>query len=165
MTINAIRYFAWVGVIGIVVAGCAEAPPKTSASPILQARQQLNAEFRGCVQRYGYDPARAADVAQNALAPNELQWRQCIYEALGPYTRANPAMTSMYESLIASDIAMTSAIQRGTMTRTQRKTQIEQLVAQIKAAEDKMIMATEVEQRQQTQEFNNTISAIRALGN
>jgi hypothetical protein len=125
----------------------------------------LNADFRGCSQRYGYDPARAADVPQNAVAPNELQWRHCIYEALGPYTRANPAMTSMYESLIASDIAMTSAIQQGTMTRSQRKARVEQLVAQIKAAEDKMIMATEVEQRQQTQEFNNTISAIRALGN
>ena len=72
-------------------------------------------------------------------------------------------MASMYQSLIASDIAMTSAIQQGATTRSQRKARVEQLVAQIKAAEDKMIMAAEVEQRQHAQEFNNTISAIRAL--
>ena len=123
----------------------------------------MNADLRGCTQRQGYDPAKAADVAENALAPNELQWRQCIYEALGRYARANPAMASMYQSLIASDIAMTSAIQQGATTRSQRKARVEQLVAQIKAAEDKMIMAAEVEQRQHAQEFNNTISAIRAL--
>lgn len=165
MTTSGIRYAAWVGMIGIIGAGCVDAPPKTSTSPILQARQQLNADLRGCGQRYGYDPTRATDVAPNALAPNELQWRQCAYEALGRYANANPAMASAYRSLVASDMEMTSAIQQGTMTRSQRKTRIEQAVAQIKAAEDKMIMAAEMEQRQHTQEFNNTISAIRALGN
>lgn len=163
MTISVSRPFAWVGAIGIVVAGCADAPPRTSASPILQARQQLNADLGTCAQRYSYDPAKAANVAENALAPNELQWRQCIYEALGRYAKANPAMASTYQSLIANDMAMTSAIQQGTMTRSQRKARVEQLVAQIKASEDKMIAAAEVAQRQQAQEFENTISAIRAL--
>jgi hypothetical protein len=104
----------------------------------------LNADLGTCAQRYSYDPAKAANVAENALAPNELQWRQCIYEALGRYAKANPAMASTYQSLIANDMAMTSAIQQGTMTRSQRKARVEQLVAQIKASEDKMIAAAEV---------------------
>lgn len=149
----------------LLIAGCAEAPPKAAASPILQARQQLNADMRGCAQRHSYDPARAAGIAENTLAPNELPWRQCVYDALGRYAKANPAMASTYQSLITSDIAMTSAIQQGTMTRSQRRARIEQSVAQIRAGEEKMIMAAESERQLQTQEFNNTVSAIRALGN
>lgn len=146
-------------------AGCAtQAPPQTSPGPTVQVRQTLNADMRTCTQQYGYDPAKTAGVAENTLAPNELEWRQCMYRALGSYAKANSAIAPMYESLINSDIAMTAAVKEGTMTRSQRRARIEQLVAEIQTAEDKINTAATAKQQQQTQEFNNTISAIRGLG-
>jgi hypothetical protein len=165
MTTILYREFVVAIAIATIVTGCAtQAPPEQSPNPILQARQKLNADLRDCTQQYGYDPAKATGIAQNALAPNELEWRQCVYRALRPYAQANPSMAPMYESLIANDIAMTAAIQQGTMTRSQRRARIEELVADIKATENKMIAAATAEQQRQAQEFNNTISAIRALG-
>jgi len=169
MTSKGIRYSALAGLIALTAAGCATDTPATtaatSAMTIAQARAQLNADIRSCTQRHGYDPTKVAGVAENSLAPNELAWRQCVYAALAPYTKANPATAAQYESLITSDIAMTSAIQQGTMTRSQRKARIEQLASEIKSAEDQLILATQAQQQREAREFDNTISAIRGLGN
>jgi hypothetical protein len=44
---------------------------------LIAARDKLIADLQQCSQRYGYDPNHVQGVAENALAPQELQWRQC----------------------------------------------------------------------------------------
>ena len=127
-------------------------------------RQMLNTDMRTCTQQYGYDPAKTTGVAENTLAPNELEWRQCMYRAVGSYAKANSTIAPVYESLINSDIAMTAAVKQGTMTRSQRRARIEQLITEIQTAENKINAGATEKQQQHAQEFNNTISAIRALG-
>ena len=146
--------------------GCASEGAKStsSASGMMEARDKLVADIGQCSQRYGYDPNHVTGTADNALAPQELPWRQCVYDAVRLYERANPAMANRYEQLIAEDIQMTTAIQQGTMTRTQRRARIETLVAQIKADEEAQVNAAAIEQARQMEQVRNMVDGVRGFG-
>lgn len=130
----------------------------------MAARDKLVADIGQCSQRYGYDPRSAAGIAENALAPQEVPWRQCAYDAVRAYEPANPSMTSRYEQLISEDIQMTTAIQQGSMTRSQRRSRIEALIAQIKSAEEAQVEATAAEQERQMQQIRNVVDNVRGFG-
>ncbi len=148
--------------LGVFLAGCAGSPTSDSAVPSTtgaSVRQVLANDMNQCSGRTGYVPAKVA-ADDNRLAPNELQWRRCMYDALSTYAKASPAVAPQIQALIDGDIAMTAAVNGGTMTRNARKAQLQQLVAQVEAAEARAASA----QQQQSEEYVNTISAIRALG-
>jgi hypothetical protein len=134
-----------VGAVGVVVV-CTSAPTDAlAASPSLVSllHKQLVAALSECTGRYGYDPDQTAGVAENALAPNELPWRQCAYEAVRAYAKEHPSLGGLYTQLINEDITMTTAIQQGTLTRSERRARIEALLTQIRAAEDSQIEAAD----------------------
>src|SRR5215472_18608777 len=84
---------AWA--LALLVAGCSSnsaPPPSTAAAaaPLAQAREKLAADVQACGTQYAYDPNHVTGVAENALAPHELEWRQCAYDAVRAYSRANP---------------------------------------------------------------------------
>jgi hypothetical protein len=107
----------------------------TNAAPT-KSRQQLVTELNQCTLAHGYDPKQTASIAENALAPNELSWRRCAYEAVRTYAEGHPSLNEQYMQLINEDIRMTKAIQEGSLTRSQRRARIEGLLAEIRAAED-----------------------------
>ena len=123
------------------VAACASAPTKTSPAALSMLRPQLRAALDQCTRTHGYDLTQTAGVAENALAPNELPWRQCAYDAVRAYAEGHPSVGGLYAQLIDEDIAMTDAIQQGSMTRSQRRARIETLLGQIRAAEDAQTQA------------------------
>lgn len=125
------------GTVGIVTA-CTSATT-TNTPPM--SRQQLRAELNQCTQTHGYDPKHTVGVAENAIAANELPWRQCAYDAVNAYAKGNPSLSDLYAQLINEDIEMTAAIQQGNLTRSERRARIEELLAQIRAAEDFQIEA------------------------
>jgi hypothetical protein len=151
--------------IAALIGGCSSQGTATdsAAGGLIAARDKLVADIHQCSQRYGYDPNHVQGVAENALAPQELQWRQCAYDATRVYEQGNPAMKSQYEQLIAEDIGMTTAIQQGTMTRSQRRTRIETLVGQIKSAEEAQALATATEQERQMQQIRNVVESARGF--
>jgi hypothetical protein len=151
--------------IAVLIGGCASQGTSTApaASGLIAARDKLVADLHQCSQQYGYDPAHAQGVAENALAPQELQWRQCAYDATRVYEQGNPAMKSQYEQLIAEDIQMTTAIQQGTMTRSQRRTRIEALIGQIKSAEEGQAQAAATEQERQMEQVRNVVESARGF--
>jgi cell division FtsZ-interacting protein ZapD len=59
---------------------------------------------------------------------------------------------------------MTTAIQLGTMTRSQRRERIESLVEQIKAAEQEEVKAATVEQSLQDEQLRNVVAGVRGFG-
>src|SRR5262249_35347317 len=80
--------------LALLVAGCSSnsAPPPSAAAapaPLAQARQKLSADVQACSAQYAYDPNHVTGVAENALAPHELEWRQCAYNAVRTYSQAN----------------------------------------------------------------------------
>ena len=45
------------------------------------------------------DPNQTAGVAENALAPNELAWRQCAYEAVRAYAEEHPSLGALHAAM------------------------------------------------------------------
>ena len=115
--------FAFAMAMSAAVAGCGDQtnPPASSTAQLNQARDKLVADEKSCSEQFGYDPNNTASIPDNALAPQELQWNQCVYNVVRAYEHSNPAMTGRYEQLIGEHSQMTTAIQQGTMTRSQRR--------------------------------------------
>jgi len=135
-----------------------------SSTSVVEARDQLITELQQCTVKHGYDP-KAAGLPENALAPTELAWRQCAYDAARKYGEAHPAVSAMYNQLISEDIEMTTAIQQGAMTRSQRRARIEELIGQIKTAEETQIKAATEEQERQHKQLQNVVESARGFGN
>ena len=97
------RLFGLILVVG-VAAGLSSCASKSSnsqsQSPLAAARQQLVANLGQCTQTFGYDPNKVEGIAENQLAPHELVWRQCGYDAVRKYSGAQPSLTGQYEQLI-----------------------------------------------------------------
>ena len=66
--------------------------PAPSENALVQARARLSSEVALCSQKYNYDPNTIVGKPQMALAPNELSWRQCAYEAVRDNQKANPEL-------------------------------------------------------------------------
>ncbi|HET6220774.1 MAG TPA: hypothetical protein VFE11_01360, partial [Dongiaceae bacterium] len=135
-------------------------------------QKQLVAALQDCTGRYGYDPDQTAGVAENALAPDELPWRQCAYNAVRTYAEANPSLDELYLQLINEDIAMTKAIQDGTLTRSQRRARIGELLSEIRAAEDAQNQVAgrqgrggqnPVESSQRSDQLNRVVASIQGF--
>jgi hypothetical protein len=153
------------GILTALAAYSSQAPSSIAAdSPLIGARDKLVADLRQCTKAHGYDPAKATGVAEHALAPQELPWRQCAYDAVRAYEQSNPPLRGRYEQLIAEDISMTTAIQQGTMTRSQRRARIESLVEQIKAAEQEEVNAATAQQSLQNDQLRNIVQGVRGFG-
>jgi hypothetical protein len=159
-----IRKFAAAIIVMAAISACADPSSGPAAQDgLIAARDRLVADLRQCTQAHGYDPQDTAALPETALAPNELPWRQCAYDAVRAYAQSHPSLRGMYEQLIAEDIAMTTAIQQGTMTRTQRRQRIDALVGQIKAAEEEQIAAAASEQARQNEQLRNVVDNFRGF--
>jgi hypothetical protein len=132
-------------------------------SALAAARQQLIADLDHCTQTFGYDPKNVTGVAENQLAPHELEWRQCGYDAVRRYARNQPTLTGRYEQLINEDVSMTNAIQSGAMTRSQRRQRVEALVTQIKDAEQSQVQAATAAQQQETERVRQMVESMRGF--
>lgn len=109
--------------VGLLAAGCAtqQQMRQEGRAQDAAARGGLTAALEECGRVHGYNPREVSGVGEHALAPNELAWRQCAYEAVREHRARDPEVRKELDLLVAQDIAMTAAIREGTMTRSQRK--------------------------------------------
>jgi hypothetical protein len=160
------RLFGLLLLIGVTagVSSCSsQNSSSNSQSPFSAAREQLVSDLGQCTQTFGYDPKTITGVAENQLAPHEIEWRQCAYDAVRKYAHAHPTLTGRYEQLINEDITMTNAIQAGSMTRTQRRQRIQALVEQIKGAEQSEAQAEAIDQQQETERVRQVVDGMRGF--
>lgn len=165
MTRSMFRLVALVSLIGLQAAACAtstEAPPAVAS--LTAARAKLTSDLKACTAAHGYDPWTTTGVAETALAPGELEWRQCAYNATRTYARANPALRIDYELLIRDDRSMTEAIQQGTMTRSKRREEIDARVAELKTEEERQLAAAEAADESDHEQLQNTVQTLRGFG-
>jgi hypothetical protein len=159
------RLVAFVSLIGVGIAACAT--PEETSSPavasLTAARAKLTSDLKACTAAHGYDPWTTTGVAENALAPGELEWRDCAYSATRTYARANSAMRIDYELLIRDDRNMTQQIQQGTMTRSERRAEIDARVAELKAEEERQLQAAEAADEADQQQLRNTVESLRGF--
>lgn len=171
MTERTLGSFLSAGMLAVLLTACQTAgepsqSKATSASQarLVEARDRFIADVRTCTDRHGYAPENLGGAGEHELAPGELQWRQCSYDAARRYVVHNPMLRGLYEQLIAEDIQMTSMIQEGAMTRTERRARDEELLAQIHSAEETQVQEAAAEQQRQTEQVRNVVDGMRGLG-
>jgi len=144
------------------LSACQSQPVTPSDVTLIQARARLSADIQQCSKTYNFDPD-APGLPQQKLAPNELLWRQCAYEAVRDYEKSNPALAPMYNSLIDEDGLMTNALMHGQMTRSERRAKIMHLLDQIKSAEQEQIDETREDQAKKEQQMRNMYDLFRTF--
>jgi hypothetical protein len=155
----------WSVPVVALVAACAtpQTPTPGGEQQVVEARNMLAADVRDCSAKYGFDPATVTGLSEKELAPEELEWRQCAYDAGRRYIDRNPAMRGAMEQLIAEDIQMTTAIQQGTLTRSERRSRVQELLAQLRAAEQNQMRSMTAAQERQAQEMSNVVEGLRGF--
>lgn len=159
---------AFAALFAFGLSACVADRPDRAASPeaarLTQARAKLDGDIAACTSAHGYDPRNAGAIAENALAPGELEWRDCAYLAARNYARVNEPMRLDYELLISDDRKMPRAVQAGTMTRTERRARIETRLADIKAQEEAQLQAAASAAAEDHQQLRNTVETMRGFG-
>ncbi len=87
-----------------------------------------------CTEAHGFDPSTAT-VDEHALAPGEIPWRTCVYQGIDEYIIAYSFVPRLYKQIVAEDRAMTEQIAQGTLTRTARRSRLDELINSIRTAE------------------------------
>jgi hypothetical protein len=151
------------GILGL--AACASQPSSTPVpqSTAIQARDKLVSDMRQCSQQYDYNPSTVTDVAENALAPNELEWRKCAHDAILAYAHSNPAMIGKYQQLVYDDIVMTTHIQRHSMSRSNRSDRLNRLIADMKTMEDAEVQMAEADREQRSKQVQAVYAEMSGL--
>lgn len=95
----------------------------------------INAEIDRCSRAHEYNPAQSAKLGANELGANEREFLQCVYAGIEERIIPKAMLPDDYKALIESHKKMTNSIEKGGMTREERKAQTEELLRKIKTSE------------------------------
>jgi hypothetical protein len=115
-------------------------PPAAVALTPEEVRAKLDAELAQCTQRFGFDPA-AGDLPERALAAGERTWRECAYEGVKKHMIPSSTIPDVYLQLIGEDRTLTDRLDRGEITRAERRQRLDELIERIRNAEREKIRA------------------------
>jgi hypothetical protein len=127
--------------LGLLLSGSCAAPGPEAGAP------QLKRHLQACTDRYGYAPETLPPPGERELAPHELAWRSCVYQALRAVATSFTLVPQRYEQLIAEDHALTQQIARGEATRSERRARLEANLEAIEREERAARLAREDRQR------------------
>lgn len=136
--------------VTLALLGCATPPPPTAdADKALAALQaSFSAQVQSCAQKNNYTPLAETD---RRLAPNELAYRQCIYqgvEAIIMPTIPYDSVRQSYAQLIAEDKRLTDEVGAGRLTRGERQAQLDAM-KQIIKRDYRALVETSIEHQRQ----------------
>lgn len=133
--------------ICLLAVGCAQQSAESvqPRATFGQLRAQLDDHLEGCTRSVGMDPTGPQDVGEYELVPNERAWLDCAYEGIERIMVPSSYVPEMYRRLIAESRALTNLVERGELTREQRRIRIETLVAEIEDAELAGLVASQLE--------------------
>jgi len=142
--------------------GTADDSAATKANTLVDAREKLIAALKDCTGRYNYDP-EAPGLPENALAPNELEWRDCAYAASRDYTRVNTALAIDFTTLIDEDQRLTQQVASGQLTRTERRQRLQPMLDGIRQKEEEQIQSLESDQEHNADMVRQVTDGLRGL--
>ncbi|CAN0431932.1 unnamed protein product, partial [Phaeothamnion confervicola] len=155
--------FSLTGCAGDTSTSASATVSSPAAARLTQARAKLDSDIAACTAAHGYDPRNATGIDEHALAPGELEWRDCAYKAARNYARVNSGMRLQYELLIHDDRTMTAQIQAGTFTRTERRAAVEARLADIREQEAAQLQAAQGAAEADQQQMRNTVETMRGF--
>lgn len=128
-------------VLCVALAACARhtersPDPQPSAGKYLAKEYpELERRIAACTRRHGYDPERVRGVAAYQLAPGELAWRKCAYNALREIVLPAARRPELYVALIELDKVLTKQIRQRKITRRDRTRRLEAQLNRIRRHE------------------------------
>jgi hypothetical protein len=102
MTLRTLAFLCFAAIAALLTACATSSEPAASTgasasqAALVEARDKLIADVHKCTDQHGYDPKQVSGIGENELAPGELQWRQCCYDAARRYIAQNPQMRGLY---------------------------------------------------------------------
>lgn len=142
--------------ICLLAMGCAQQSAESvqPRATFGQLRAQLDVHLEGCTRSVGVDPREPQDVGEYELVPIEQAWLDCAYEGIERIMVPGSHVPEMYRRLIAESRALTNLVERGEVTREQRRIRIETLVAEIEDAEFAILVASQLELSEEQRRAN-----------
>ena len=111
----------------------------------------INTEIDRCSKAHEYNPAQVAKFSPNELGANEREitralaqryrgtnereFLKCVYAGIEEKIIPKAMLPNDYKALIENHKKMTNSVEKGGMTRQERKAQTEELLRKIKANE------------------------------
>jgi len=109
------------------------------AHAVEETRPEAHAAFDDglaqCTRLYGYSPSAAQSLGDHELGKGELDWRDCAYHVVRKTLMPGSRVPMVYEQAIKEDKAMTLAIQRRELTRSERRRKLDDLLESLRATE------------------------------
>ena len=134
-------------ILSLLAAGCAEVQmeKKTIESTYMQqADAQFHARFEDCKRIHNYDSETPPKLGEYDLAPTERAWQECVYDAVRKHLIPATLSPELYEAAIRTSQTLTNGIEKETVTRSQRKEKMDEIIAQIEAEERSNALAEAV---------------------
>ena len=147
--------------------GCAQqGPQQEQQASFAELEVQLESYLSQCTQTFGLDPRKESGLSENELAPNERDWLDCAYKGIEKIMIPNSDFPGMYRDFIAEAQSLVDLMERGEVTRTQRRNRLQIRIAQIQNAEIvRMIrdepQVSEEKQRKDTELVRGMIQGFR----
>ncbi len=101
-----------------------------------QKLEKLRSYNSGCTETTGYDPARSGTLGDHELGAGERKWRECVYQGIRDIMIPGSDIPTAYSTLIARDKVMTNNIEAQKLSRKERKTRLDMVIASIKEREE-----------------------------
>ncbi len=129
LTVRNERAAAALALISLVAAS---GPARSDA--VAEAWTALEGRLAECSAETGLAESELG-LAEDALAPGERAWRACAYAAIETLVIPRTRIPDAYRRLITEDRILTDLIEQGKVTRSQRRTRLDKLVAELERGE------------------------------
>ncbi len=153
----------------LTAVGCAQQSPQhEQRASFVELKARLETYLSQCTQTFGLDPRKESGLSENKLAPNERDWLDCAYKGIERIMIPNSDFPGMYRDFIAEAQSIVDLMDRGGVTRTQRRDRLQTLITQIENAEIvRMIrnepQMSEEKHRENTELVQGMVEAFRGF--
>ncbi len=147
--------------------GCAQqGPQQEQRASFVELQARLESYLSQCTQTFGLDPRKESGLSENKLAPNERDWLDCAYKGIERIMIPNSDFPGMYRDFIVEAKSLVDLMERGEVTRTQRRNRLQTLIAQIENAEivrmiRKEPQVSEEKHRENTERVRRMVEGLR----
>ena len=153
-----------------IVVSCVPSEPAMDRS-YYQAHQTLLTHISDCTNLHGYDPDKTDGPGVHRVGPTERKWRSCVYFGIEAFIIPATVVPKLFRRLIEKDRMLTNQVERGKISRRERKAEIKKILELIKREEEQYLAAEEqrlravrnvVEQRRKLAELHDVYARVLA---
>ena len=157
------------GLIALSFVGCAQSNQTQESKPSFSMlEERIEQHLAECSTAAGFDPRSAPNLSETSLVAGEAEWLNCAYSGVESIMIPNTDFPNLYRQLIAESKSLSSLMDKGEVTRTQRRNRMDALIAEIESKEiERMVQGqaemTEERKKQETEQVRQMIDNARLV--